>query len=266
MATQSPPPSARATVAARAELVPGRLFQLDLFCPRVAAAANPGQFVIIQATPRSGRVSLPIAGLDGREAGRLSVVFDAAAPGGGSLAALRPGGEPEAVLGPLGRPSLVGQAGEVLLVGEGAPAFGLVPLAQAMRGQGSRVSCLLAGEPECARLLAERLGCPQARVAGGGEGSIEGLLEAHLDTRPALVVAAGPLPLLRLVQELSARKGVAARVRLNVAMLDGAGMCGGCRVKVGGGSVLCCLEGAEFEASGVDLDYLERRERACRAS
>jgi ferredoxin--NADP+ reductase len=253
-------------VAARAELVPGRLFQLDLNAPRVAAAARPGHFVIIQATARSARVSLPIAGLD-PGAGRLSVVYDSESWGAASLSALAPGAEPAALLGPIGQPSRLEPAASVLLVGEGAAAFGLVPVAQAMKAQGSRVSCLLSGEPACSALLAARLGCEGARLVDAGGGlAFEKVLGAQVEAeRPGLVLAAGPLALLRTVQRVSAQMGVAARVRLNPVMLDGLGLCGGCRVKAGGRLSLCCLEGVEFEAPAVDFDYLERRERACRA-
>jgi ferredoxin--NADP+ reductase len=265
MTGHSPNPSPKVRIAGRRELLPGRLFELSISAPRVAAAASAGHFVIIQATPTSRRVSLPIAGLDGREAGNLDIVFDSQTTGASGLAALKPGIEPAAVLGPIGKPSGVHE-GTVLLVGQGAPAFGLAPIAKDILTHGGRVGCLLIGEPDYTAIMGRLLACEAVQTTED-IGAVNRLLAERVEAlRPSLILAAGGLSLLRAVQSGSAEFGVPARLRVAPKMLDGAGMCGGCRVKVEGRLLFCCREGTEFDASGMDLDYLEGRERACRAS
>ncbi|MFH0810490.1 MAG: hypothetical protein V2A77_08510 [Pseudomonadota bacterium] len=244
-----------------------RLFEIKLFSPVVASAARPGQFVILQATARSSRVSLPLAGISPEEQ-TISVVMSRSTAGAGSLAVLEVGGELNALMGPIGEPSAIQEgAASVLLVGDGAEAFGLAPVARALVAGGSRLSGLLAGDPTDARILAERLGCAgSCKTILGDAPPLEALARQIDHVAPALILAAGSTPLLRAVQQASKEKGVAARLRLNPPMLDGIGMCGGCRLKIGGRLAFCCLEGPEFEAAAVDFDYLERRERAGRVA
>jgi len=262
MTQNNPPPQSRATVLSLHELAPGGLFQIELFAPLVAARARAGQFVIVQARANSARVSLPISELETEE-GRLGLVFRA--NGRESLRRLRPGEYVEALLGPVGRPSRIERLGTVALVGFGLDAFCLVAIARANRQAGNRVLCLISGEGELLHALADRLATTDAEVKSEPDGmALLGLLgETLRSEQVALALAAGPVSLLRAVREMTLARGVPTRLRVNTVMLDGEGLCGGCRVRVGGRLALCCLEGAEFEAGDLDLKYLESRQRAC---
>jgi ferredoxin--NADP+ reductase len=245
------------------ELAPGGPLQLDILAPVVAAKARAGQLVILQARLESARISLPIAEIDPEE-GRLGLVF--AANGALSLSELRAGERLEALLGPVGQPTPVERLGVVILVGMGLEAFSLAAIGEAHQKAGNRVIALASGEPGLLGALVEKLSaaCSEAKTAPDGL-SLLGLLGETLraEGEVALTVAAGPIPLLRAVRELTHGRGVPTRLRLNPHLLDGEGLCGGCRVKVGGSLRLCCLEGVEFEAAGVDLDYVGSRQGAC---
>jgi len=262
MTLHDPPPHSRAAILSVRELAAGGLFQVDLLAPRVAAKARPGQFVIVEAQAKGARISLPIAEIDAAE-GRLALVFRA--NGLESLRELRAGQYLEALLGPVGRPSLIERVGTVALVGLGVEAFCLVAIARAFREAGNRVLGLVSAEADMLPPLAEKMAavCTEARAEADGLALI-GLLGETLRAEPvSLALAAGPVPLLRAVREMCAAREVRTRLRVSPLMLDGAGLCGGCRVRVGGRLALCCLEGAEFDAAELDLDYIARRQCAC---
>lgn len=258
-----PPPQSRATVLSLRELAPGGLYQLEVLAPLVASKAGPGQFVIIQAKPTSARISVPICEFYPEE-GRLGMVFSA--EGRESLRRVRPGEYLESFMGPVGQPTRIERLGTVVLVGFGVDAFCQVAIARAYAEAGNRVVCLVSGEPGWVGPLAEKLAASGAEVKTEPEGmGLLGRLGELLRAEPvALTLAAGPVSLLRAVREMTVARNVAARLRVSPVMLDGEGLCGGCRVKTGGRVALCCLEGAEFEALELDLDYLGMRQRACK--
>ena len=249
-------------------LVPN-IFHLVVESPEIAAAARPGQFVIVIPDERGERIPINIADWDSRK-GTIDLVFMVLGVSTRKLASLKPGDFLEAVAGPLGKPAEVARAEEVLLVGGCYGLAGLYPLARALKGNGCRVIFLseargqtfLYWEDKIRSVADEFLTILKEDCFRSGE-ELEKLIIGLKSERPHLAraVVMGCSHLLFMIAEITRKIGLKTRVNLNPIMVDGTGMCGACRVTVNGKTYFACVDGPEFDGHGVDWkEYFERRQ------
>jgi ferredoxin--NADP+ reductase len=175
------------------------------------------------------------------------------------------------VLGPLGHPTEIARFGAVACAAGGVGAAELLPVARALRAAGNEVFTALGARTRDLLILeaefaacSERLAVTTDDGSWGRHGIVTAPLREWLDSAPSLarVFAVGPLPMMRAVAELTRPYGVRTLASLNAVMVDGTGMCGGCRVSVGGQMRFACVDGPEFDAHLVDFDEVMRRNRS----
>jgi len=237
--------------------------------PRVAAARQPGQFVIVRHCNDDERIPLTIADADTR-AGTITLIIQAIGEGTKDIVATPPGGALRDVAGPLGRATEIENWGRVACVGGGVGTAVLYPLAKALAQAGNEVTTLIGGRSKALVILRDELAafCKQVLVSTeDGSMGAKGLVTAPLDEiladparRPAAVFAVGPVPMMAAVAQRTKPHGIKTIVSLNPIMVDGTGMCGGCRVTVGGKIRFACVDGPEFDGHLVDFKELSARQ------
>jgi ferredoxin--NADP+ reductase len=238
--------------------------RLEVHAERVAAAGRPGQFVIVRLRPGAERIPLTIADADA-DRGAISLVVQAVGKSTCDLVALRLGERIHDVAGPLGRPSALITDGHAVCVAGGVGAAVLHPIARGLRQGGATVTTVLGARSRERVVLATEL-AKHGRVVVctedgslGRHGLVTDVLPDVLGDGTAVVYAAGPVPMMQAVAELTRPLRIPTIVSLNPIMVDGTGMCGGCRVTVGGRMRFACVDGPEFDAHEVDFDELADR-------
>lgn len=238
--------------------------------PRIASKHRAGQFVIVRATEDGERIPLTIAASDPVE-GTIEVIVQGVGKTTRTLNLLEAGDAVVDLVGPLGQPSEISRFGTVVVVGGGVGTAIVYPNAVALADAGNEVIAIAGGRSAEYVILEDELRTVCASVhptTDDGSYGLHGLvtdrlaellsLGSHIDR----VMAAGPVPMMRAVAEVTRPAGIPTVVSLNPIMVDGTGMCGGCRVSVGGATRFACVDGPEFDAHQVDFDLLERRNRA----
>ncbi len=251
-----------ATVRASAWIAP-LVRRLVVEAPRVATELRPGQYVVLRVTPDGERLPLPVAESD-REAGTITLVVSVTGAATERLGAVGVGEALASVTGPLGRPTELGRFGHVVLVGGGPGAATLHPHSVALRALGNRVTALL-GAPSAAHLVYEEelarhcdvvLACTDDGSRGFA-GYVTSRLARLLADEPVDVVfAAGSVPLMKAVAAVTRPLGLSTVASLSPLLVDGTGMCGGCRVTVRGEPRFACVDGPEFDAHDVAFEEL----------
>jgi len=246
----------------------------EVEAPRIARRWRPGQFIIIRPDEDSERIPLTI--VDG-DASRGSIVMVVQAVGKTTrVTVAKEAGEHFAdVVGPLGEAASIEKAGHVLCVGGGVGVAELLPVARAFREAGNFVTAMCGARTASLRILDEELKQAVDELvwatddgSAGFHGNVVQCMAAWRSERteaPAMVHVIGPIPMMRAAAELTRGWGVPTFASLNPVMIDGTGMCGGCRITVGGKVRFACVEGPEFDAHQVDFDELIRRTSAYRA-
>ena len=253
------------------EVLAPQVHRMVVRAPRVAAARKPGQFVIVRLCEGAERIPLTIADADAG-AGTITLVIQALGPSTQDIVATPAGGAIRDVAGPLGRPTEIHQWGQVVCVGGGVGTAVLFPLAKALADAGNRVTAIIGGRSAPYVILRDELSafCHEVLVTtDDGTLGIHGFVTAVLGQvladparRPDAVIAVGPVPMMSAVAEQTRPLGIHTLVSLNPIMVDGTGMCGGCRVTVGGRIKFACVDGPEFDAHLVDFKELAQRLRA----
>jgi ferredoxin--NADP+ reductase len=233
--------------------------------PRIARIRQPGQFVIVRRGPGAERIPLTIAGADA-EAGTIDLVIQAVGKSTTDLVELAPGEAITDVAGPLGRPTELLETGHAVCVGGGVGTAVVYPIAAELARRGVRVTSITGGRSREWVMLERELGAAGEVLVCTDDGSYgrHGFVtDALRDVLAAgdvdAVYAVGPVPMMRAVAELTRPLGVHTVASLNAIMVDGTGMCGGCRVAVGGETRYACVDGPEFDAHLVDFDLLADR-------
>ncbi len=252
------------TVVANTRLSP-TVVRLVVTAPRIAQIRQPGQFVIVRQGPGAERIPLTIADAD-PAAGTIALVIQAVGKSTAELAALPAGASIQDVAGPLGRPTHLIAAGRAVCVGGGVGTAVVYPIARALRERGVAVTSIIGGRAREWVILEDELRvCGQVIVCTddgsyGRPGFVtEALREVLAHGAVTAVYAAGPVPMMRAVAAMTRPLGVPTIVSLNPIMVDGTGMCGGCRVTVGGQTRYACVDGPEFDGHQVDFDELADR-------
>jgi ferredoxin--NADP+ reductase len=244
------------------------VFYYKLAAPLISKKAQPGQFVIVRIHDRGERIPLSLADID-PVAGTISLIVMAVGKTTSEMAALKAGETILDLCGPLGNPTEIEHKGKVILVGGGFGAAPLYPIARGFKAVGSEVvtimgarsSDLLIYEDEMTR-VSDRVVIATDDGSKGFKGVVTSALKNELDAHGAdLVIAIGPAVMMRAVSETTRPLGIKTVVSLNPIMVDGTGMCGGCRVSVGNETKFACTDGPEFDGHLVDWDILLSRQR-----
>lgn len=235
--------------------------------PKVARKREPGQFVIVRVAPDGERIPLTIADAD-PEQGWIALIVQGVGKTTRTLNLLEVGDSMQDLAGPLGSPSDIDLFGTVVVVGGGVGTAILYPVAVALAEAGNEVIAVIGGRSHEFVILESELSevCSEVRTTTddgsyGHHGFVTDELERLIRSRDRIdrVLAAGPVPMMRAVAEVSRPHGIPTVVSLNPIMVDGTGMCGGCRVSVAGETRFACVDGPEFDAHEVDFELLERR-------
>jgi ferredoxin--NADP+ reductase len=236
--------------------------RLDVVAPRIAQIRQPGQFVIVHLGEGAERIPLTIADAD-TTAGTIALVIQAVGKSTRDLVALEPGQGIADIAGPLGKPTELIGSGHALCIGGGVGTAVVHPIAQGLQRQGVSVLSIIGGRSkEWVIFESElrRLGEVTVCTDDGSYGRHGFVTDAAKDALASgaidIVYAVGPVPMMRAVVNLTQPLGVHTIVSLNPVMVDGTGMCGGCRVAVGGQTLFACVDGPEFDGHKVDFDLL----------
>ncbi len=249
-----------------------KLFQID--APRIARKRQAGQFVILRVHDHGERIPLTIADSD-PEAGHVTLIVQGIGKTTKLLNSLEKGDAISDIVGPLGSPSEIERFGTVAVIGGGVGTAIAYPTAVALKNAGNRVISILGGRTRELVILEDevRKTSDEVRVmtddgSYGEKGLVTDALQAVIDSGARLdyVLAIGPIPMMRAVAEVTRPHGIRTVVSLNSIMIDGTGMCGGCRVTVGGKSRFACVDGPEFDAHQVDFAVLAQRNSMYRAA
>lgn len=244
------------------------VFRIDVVAPLVAQARKAGQFVIVSPEAEGGeRIPLTIAGAD-REKGTIRLIFQRVGKTTAQMAEIPEGGTLGYVAGPLGRPTHIEKFGTVVCVGGGIGVAPLLPIAEAMREAGNAIISILGARTKELLILEEEftsLSDETVIVTDDGSYGRKALVTEPLQEvcarspKPDLAVAIGPAIMMKFCCEMTRRYSVPTQVSLNTIMVDGTGMCGGCRVEVGGQTQFVCVDGPEFDGHQVNFDLMMRR-------
>lgn len=244
-------------------------YMWEVEAPDVARAAQPGHFLMVRINEEGERIPLTVADFD-RQRGTVTVVIQAVGKSTREMMALAEGDSILDFIGPLGEASHIQKRSKVILVGGGLGVAPVYPQLRAYKELGSttlsiigfRTKALVFWE-EKFRAQSDELHIATDDGSYGHRGFVsqvlQMLLERHRDTEE--VVAIGPLPMMRVCCDVSHPFGVRTMVSLNSIMVDGTGMCGSCRVTVGGKLKFACVDGPDFDGHQVDFDELMRRQR-----
>lgn len=235
--------------------------------PMIARGRKPGQFFMVQPFPKSERIPLTLAGGDAKR-GWIRFVMQEVGATTRAMGQLRAGDRLHAVAGPMGAPTELPEDGTVVLVAGGYGSAAILPAAEALKARGQRVLTILGGRTRERVLLADELEAASDALwvttddgSWGRKGLVTDALKEVLEREPvAQVVAVGPIPMMEAVSALTRPFGVKTLVSLNALMVDGTGMCGGCRVSVGGEVKFACFDGPDFDGHAVDFESLRKRQ------
>ena len=247
------------------------VFMMTVEAPLIAAERKPGQFIILQVDDDWGeRIPLTIADAD-PGAGTITLVFQTVGRTTHLLADKAVGDSIPAVLGPLGTPTHIEKVGTVVCVGGGIGVAPLYPIAQGMKAAGNRVIVIIGARnrslvilEEEMRALADELIVVTDDGSHGRKALVTEPLRELCERMPPpdCVVAIGPPVMMKFCAETTRPFKIRTLVSLNTIMIDGTGMCGGCRVTVGGQTRFVCVDGPEFDGHQVDFDNMIKRLRA----
>lgn len=244
------------------------VFQLRVHAPEIAQERLAGQFIMLQTHEEYGeRIPLTIADANLTE-GSITLIFQAVGRTTQELARLAVGDEIPVMVGPLGTPTHISHVGRVLCVGGGIGTAPLHPIAQAFRDAGNTVDIILGARRKDLIILEKEMRdiahhltiCTDDGSYGRKDLVTTPLREAcESATPPDLVIAIGPPIMMKFCSETTRPFGLHTLVSLNTIMVDGTGMCGGCRVNVGGKVKFVCVDGPEFDGHLVDFDNMMQR-------
>ena len=235
--------------------------------PYVARNAKPGQFIILRVNETGERIPLTIAGSD-REKGLVTIIFQEVGKTTKLLGTLEEGDEILDFVGPLGKPTEIENFGTVMTLGGGFGTAVLYPLVKAIKEKGNYVITAIGARTRDLIILEEEMREISDEVyittddgSYGRKGFVTEVLADFLKEGRKIdrVFSVGPVPMMKATANVTKPYGVKTIVSLNPIMVDGTGMCGACRVEVGGKTKFACIDGPEFDAHEVNFDLLMKR-------
>ncbi|MGC9514851.1 sulfide/dihydroorotate dehydrogenase-like FAD/NAD-binding protein [Methanocrinis sp.] len=253
-------------IVKREEMAGGTVIQNEIRAPLIARKAKPGQFVILKADERGERIPLTMADAD-PERGTITVIYKVVGKSTELFKELKVGDSYQDAVGPLGQPSRIEKVGTVACVGGGTGVAVLYPIASGLKRAENRVISIIGARTADRIILEEEMRAISDQLfictddgSRGHHGFVTEILKRLLEEESLdLTVAVGPVPMMKFVSDITRPYGVKTVVSLNPIMIDGTGMCGGCRVTVGGEKKFACVDGPEFDGHQVDFDQLMQR-------
>jgi NAD(P)H-flavin reductase len=244
------------------------VFYYKIAAPLISRKASPGQFVIIRLHEKGERIPLSLADINPAE-GTISLIVMAVGKTTTELSGYTAGDDILDLCGPLGMPTQVESVGRVVLVGGGFGVAPLYPIARAFKAAGNRVTVIMGARSGDLLIYEKEMQLVSDKVlvtTDDGSKGVKGLVTTALTQELAsggadLVMAVGPAVMMKSVTETTRPLCIKTVVSLNPIMIDGTGMCGGCRVSVGGETKFACTDGPEFDGHSVDWEVLMNRQR-----
>ncbi len=255
-----------AKIVAREEMAQGTIILNEIEAPRISRKAKPGQFVILQADEKGERIPLTMADTD-PEKGTITIIYMVIGKSTSRFRDLEVGDEYFALIGPLGKPTHIEKTGKVVCVGGGTGIAVLHPITRALKAAGNDVTTILGARSYDLLIMEEKMRAASHQFhictddgSKGHHGFVTDVLKDVLEKEDiSLVVAIGPIPMMKFCSMITKEKNVKTLVSLNPIMVDGTGMCGCCRVSIGDKTKFACVDGPEFDAHKVDFDELGKR-------
>ncbi|OIO38876.1 MAG: ferredoxin-NADP reductase [Candidatus Omnitrophica bacterium CG1_02_49_10] len=250
------------------ELAP-TIYRIEVSAPLIAERAKAGNFVVLKINERGERIPLTIVSADA-DKGTITLIFQVIGKTTAHLATLRAGGHIQDLLGPLGHPTQIDDFGCVVVIGGGVGTAELFPIAKAMSEAGNYVISLIGARNKELMILEHEIRRVTDEVwmatddgSCGLRGLVTDLLKKLLENGAKIdrVVAIGPLPMMRAIALITAPLNIKTIVSLSSNMVDATGMCGTCRVTVGGDVKFTCVDGPEFDAARLDFTELMSRDK-----
>ena len=244
--------------------------EFEVEAPQISKARKAGQFVVIRANETGERIPLTIADAD-PEAGTITLVFQEVGKSTMLLGTFEEGDSILDVVGPLGRPTHIEKFGTVVCIGGGIGVAPMHPIAKAMKEGSNRVISIIGARTKALLIMEDRMEAASNELhistddgTFGVHGFVTDILQSLIDKgeKIDLVVAIGPVPMMAASCRLTKKYELPTVVSLNPIMVDGTGMCGACRVTVGGKTKFVCVDGPEFNGHEVDFVELVQRSRA----
>jgi len=256
-------------IVKREEMANGTVVMNEIEAPLIARKAKPGQFVILKATETGERIPLTMADTD-PEKGTITIIYMIVGKSTALFKTLKEGDGYQDVIGPLGKPTHIENVGNIVCVGGGTGIAVLYPITRALKEAGNNVISIIGARNKDLLILEEQMKSASHKLnvctddgSYGHHGFVTDVLKETLDNQSVnLVVAIGPVPMMKFVCKITKDYNVKTLVSLNPIMVDGTGMCGGCRVTVGGKAQFACVDGPEFDGHLVDFDELMLRLQA----
>ncbi len=249
------------------ELCPNQ-YELRIEAPFVVRNAKAGQFIILRVEENGERIPLTIADVD-KENGILTIVYMAVGYTTKKLAQLGVGDEIVDLVGPLGQPTHVKNYGTVVCLAGGYGAAPCYLIAKAFKDAGNKVYMIMGARNKDLLFWQEKMksACTELFVTTddgtcGEKGFVTQVMERIMNSEKVdYAIAVGPMPMMRAVAELTRDKGIYTEASMNPIMVDGTGMCGACRITVGGEVKFACVDGPDFDAHKIDFDEVINRTR-----
>jgi ferredoxin--NADP+ reductase len=253
----------------RQEMADGTVVLNEISVPMIARKAKPGQFVILKANETGERIPLTMADTDLKK-GTITVIYQVVGKSTALFKSLKVGERFQDVIGPLGKPTKLEKVGNVVCVGGGTGVAVLHPITRRLKELGNNVRAIIGARTKDLLILEDKMRAASHELhvctddgSYGHHGFVTDVLKEILEKEDIkLVVGIGPVPMMKFVCKITEEYKVKTLVSLNAIMVDGTGMCGCCRVSVGGETRFACVDGPEFDGSKVDFDELMHRLQA----
>lgn len=252
-------------ILSKKEICPNQ-YEITIDAPYIVRNAQAGQFIIFRAGENDERVPLTIADVN-KEKGELTLVFMAVGYSTKKLAALNVGEEIADIVGPLGQPTHIKNYGTVVCLAGGYGAAPCYLIAKAFKEAGNKVYMIMGARNKDLIFWADKMkdACTELFITTddgsmGEKGFVTQVLERIMGQEKVdYAIAVGPMPMMRAVAEMTRGKGIYTEASMNPIMVDGTGMCGACRVTVGGEVKFACVDGPDFDAHKIDFDEVINR-------
>lgn len=242
------------------------VFFMSINAPRIARKRKAGQFIILRSHEEGERIPLTIAGSD-PEQGTLDIIFQAVGASTGEFAEMSEGDSFSDIVGPLGKPTEIQCYGTAVCVGGGIGTAPILPIAKALKEKGNTLYSIVGARTENLLILTDEMEILSDKFfittddgSKGHKGFVTDILRKLIEQENIdIVFAIGPPIMLKFLSGITKEYGIRTVVSLNAIMVDGTGMCGGCRVTVGDEVKFTCVDGPEFDGHSVDYDELMKR-------
>ena len=246
-----------------------KVHQFRIEAPHLVSKAKAGQFVILRQNEMGERVPMSIGGLD-KENGLLTVVIQEVGKTSASMNRMKIGDSFADVVGPLGLPTHIEKYGNCICIGGGVGIPPIYPIAQALKEAGNNVTSIIGARSKTLLIYEKELGDASDQLlistddgSYGTHGFVTTILQKMIDDgeKVDMVICVGPVPMMKAVVETTREPRIKTFVSLNPIMVDGTGMCGACRVTVGGKTKFACVDGPDFDGHEVDFNEMTKRQK-----